>query len=57
MTPNVQKFLLSVLGGALVAAPSAFPVLAPFSALFIGIGGALGGGAWIPRPGDVKGFR
>jgi hypothetical protein len=54
MSPNVLKFILTVIGGGLVAAPQAFPELQPYSGFFIAFGGVLGGGAWIPRPGDTK---
>jgi hypothetical protein len=55
MSPNVSRFLLCVLGGAIAALPLAFPTLAPFQVLFASVGSALGGGAVIPRPGDAKG--
>jgi hypothetical protein len=55
MSPTVKRIVF-VLAGALVAAlPQAFPALAPFGDLFAGIAGALGGGALIQRPGDMKG--
>jgi hypothetical protein len=54
MTPRVKKCLFVLAGALLAALPQAVPALAPFGEFFVAIGGALGGGALIPRPGDAK---
>jgi hypothetical protein len=57
MSPSVKKWLLTGLGCLLAGAPAVFPALAPFAQLFAAVGGALGGGALVQRPGDVKAVK
>jgi hypothetical protein len=53
MSPSVKKWLMAVAGAAIVGAPAAFPVLAPFASFFQIIGAAVSGGALIRSPGDA----
>lgn len=52
-TPFQIKLALSVLGTLLIVLPGVVPALAPYAEILFGIGMALGGGAWIRRPGDA----
>lgn len=52
MTNTTAKSILTVVAGALVAAAPFLP--GAWSAVALVLGGALGGGAHIRRPGDVR---
>ena len=54
MSPFLKKMLMSAAGAAIGALPMVLPVLAPAAPLFIAIGAALGGGAWVKSPGDHR---
>jgi hypothetical protein len=53
LTPLKIKLALSVVGALLILLPGFVPALAPYAEILLGIGTALGGGAWIRRPGDA----
>jgi hypothetical protein len=57
MSARTQKTLLAALGAVLIALPGVVPALAPFAPVFMVAGGALGGGAFIRSPGDVRGSK
>jgi hypothetical protein len=54
MSPTVKKCLFAALGALLMGLPRAVPALAPFTEIFVGVGGAISGGALVPRPGDMR---
>jgi hypothetical protein len=53
MSDATLKYVLSVVGVVLTGL-SFVPQLTPYAPALTFVGGALGGGAWIPRPGDAR---
>jgi hypothetical protein len=52
MTPERTRLLLAALGTLIASLPYIVPAFAPYTELAILLGGALGGGAYLRRPGD-----
>jgi hypothetical protein len=52
MSPALSKTLLTILGGALASAATVLPP--PWATVALVLGGFLGGGALVRRPGDEK---